>query len=65
MLEATNFAKKIRPNEHKNVIDSLGVIIGDNVGEMGKQFIATISQHRFGKEKKSEKFQHNRYSFHR
>jgi len=55
VLEATNFANKIRPTDDKNVIDSLGVIIGDNVSELGQQFIAAISQHRFWDREKERK----------
>ncbi len=55
VLEATYFAKKLPEDNSDATVMREGVIIGTDAGNVAKQFIAAIAQHRFWEREKPRK----------
>ncbi len=55
VLEATYFAKKLPEDNSDDTMMREGVIIGTDAGNVAKQFIAAIAQHRFWEREKPRK----------
>jgi len=55
VLEATYFAKKLPEDNSTETVMREGVIIGSDAGQVAKQFIAAILQHRFWEREKPRK----------
>ncbi len=47
VLEATYFARKLPEDNDDDTVNTEGIIIGIDAGEIGRQFIEAIKQHRF------------------
>jgi catalase len=55
VLEATYFSKKLPATYSDEIVLREGIVIGNNVNTLSKQFITAVAQHRFWEREKSRK----------
>lgn len=55
VLEATYFRKKLPADNSDDTVLREGIVIGNDTGEISRQFIAAIAQHRFWEREKPRK----------
>ena len=55
VLQGTYFSKKLPEDNANETVMREGVIIGSDAGQLAKQFISAIAQHRFWEREKPRK----------